>query len=223
MPKEKKGSSLIRVPKLKTRRNYSSKEKIRIIIDGMRGKITIAELCRKEAIAQNSYYKWRKDFIEAGKKRLSGDAIQEVNTSEVRELKNENRSLKELVLELSLKNQDLKKYNTDIDLSVNGGLKTQVELLSYHLNELFAKIQEFISIDLSKEFNTETLVAHYFPELAARMSQISSKNSNDDSAIEKKQESVLTKHTTAKKKIKKKERPNINEEDVEKLLIESLF
>jgi transposase len=109
MPKKKNASSLISELKRKTRRNYSSEEKIRIIIDGMRGEMTIAELCRKEGLSQGLYYKWSKDFMEAGKKRLSGDTMREANTSEVKELKDENRSLKELVAELSLDNRDLKK------------------------------------------------------------------------------------------------------------------
>ena len=109
MPKKKNASSLISELKRKTRRNYSSEEKIRIIIEGMRGEITIAELCRKEGLSQGLYYKWSKDFMEAGKKRLSGDTMREANTPEVKELKDENSSLKELVAELSLDNRDLKK------------------------------------------------------------------------------------------------------------------
>jgi len=109
MPKKKNASSLISELKRKTRRIYSSEEKIKIIIDGMRGEVTIAELCRKEVLSQGLYYKWSKDFMEAGKKRLSGDTQREANTSEVKELKDENRSLKELVAELSLDNRDLKK------------------------------------------------------------------------------------------------------------------
>jgi len=109
MPKKKNASSLISELKRKTRRKYSSEEKIRIVIDGMRGETTIAELCRKEGLSQALYYKWSKDFMEAGKKRLSGDTMREANTSEVKELKDENRSLKELVAELSLDNRDLKK------------------------------------------------------------------------------------------------------------------
>ena len=109
MPKKKNASSLISELKRKTRRNYSSEEKIRIVIDGLRGEITIAELCRKEGISQGLYYKWSKDFMEAGKKRLSGDTMREANTSEVKELKDENGSLKELVAELLLDNRDLKK------------------------------------------------------------------------------------------------------------------
>ena len=109
MPKKKNASSLISELKRKTRRTYSSEEKIRIVIDGMRGETTIAELCRKEGLSQALYYKWSKDFMEAGKRRLNGDTMREANTSEVKELKDENRSLKELVAELSLDNRDLKK------------------------------------------------------------------------------------------------------------------
>ena len=109
MPKKKSASSLISELKRKTRRTYSSEEKIRIIIDGIRGETSVAELCRREGIAQTLYYKWSKDFMEAGKRRLNGDTMREANTSEVKELKDENRSLKELVAELSLDNRDLKK------------------------------------------------------------------------------------------------------------------
>jgi len=109
MPKKKNASSLISELKRKTRRNYSSEEKIRIVIDGIRGETTIAELCRKEGLSQGLYYKWSKDFMEAGKRRLSGDTMREANTSEVKELKDMNRSLKELVAELSLDKRDLKK------------------------------------------------------------------------------------------------------------------
>ena len=109
MPKKKNASSLISELKRKTRRNYSSEEKIRIIIEGMRGEMTIAELCRKEGLSQGLYYKWSKDFMEAGKKRLSGDTMREANTSEVKDLKDVSSSLKELVAELSLENRMLKK------------------------------------------------------------------------------------------------------------------
>ena len=109
MAKKKSASSLISELKRKTRRIYSSEEKIRIIIDGIRGDTSVAELCRKEGISQGIYYKWSKDFMEAGKRRLTGDTMCEANTTEVKELKDENRSLKELVAELSLKNRDLKK------------------------------------------------------------------------------------------------------------------
>ena len=109
MAKKKSTSSLISDLKRKTRKSYSSEEKIRIIIECMRGEATIAELCRKEGISQANYYKWSKDFMEAGKKRLSGDTMREANTSEVQELKGENIDLKELVAELSLEVRKLKK------------------------------------------------------------------------------------------------------------------
>lgn len=102
MAKKKSATSLIRDLKRQTRKTYSSEEKIRIIIEGMRGELSIAELCRQEGISQANYYKWSKDFMEAGKKRLNGDTQREANTEEVQELKQENRDLKELVAELSL-------------------------------------------------------------------------------------------------------------------------
>ena len=109
MAKKKSASSLISDLKRKTRKVYGSEEKIRIIIEGMRGEISIAELCRKEGISQGNYYKWTKDFMEAGKKRLNGDTLREANSTEVSELKNENGSLKEVLAELMLENRDLKK------------------------------------------------------------------------------------------------------------------
>ncbi len=75
----------------------------------MRGEVSIAELCRQEGIAQGNYYKWSKDFMEAGKKRLNGDTMREANTTEVTDLKVENKDLKEFVAELSLENRRLKK------------------------------------------------------------------------------------------------------------------
>jgi transposase len=109
MAKKKSASALISDLKRKTRKIYGSEEKIRIIIEGMRGEISIAELCRKEGISQGNYYKWTKDFMEAGKKRLNGDTLREANSTEVSELKNENGSLKEVLAELMLENRDLKK------------------------------------------------------------------------------------------------------------------
>lgn len=109
MAKKKSTSALINDLKRKTRKVYGSEEKIRIIIEGMRGETSIAELCRKEGISQGNYYKWTKDFMEAGKKRLNGDTLREANTTEVSDLKNENSSLKEVVAELLLKNRELKK------------------------------------------------------------------------------------------------------------------
>jgi transposase len=101
--------SVVRDIKRKTRRKFSSEEKIRIILEGLRGEDSIAELCRREGINANLYYRWSKDFLEAGKKRLQGDTVREANSSEVTGLRQENEQLKQLVAELSLKNRVLKK------------------------------------------------------------------------------------------------------------------
>ncbi len=93
----------------KTRRKFSSEEKIRIILDGLRGEYSIAELCRKEGINNNLYYRWSKDFLEAGKKRLAGDTVREANTDEVVDLKKENSDLKQAVAERYLRHDWLKK------------------------------------------------------------------------------------------------------------------
>ena len=109
MVPRKTSESLVRDIKRKTRRKFSAEEKIRIVIEGLRGETSIAELCRKEGIAQNLYYRWSKDFMESGKKRLDGDTMREANTSEVLSLKQENAQLKEAVAELLLQNRVLKK------------------------------------------------------------------------------------------------------------------
>jgi transposase len=101
--------SVVREIKRKTRRKYSSEEKIRIVLEGLRGEDSIAELCRREGISPNVYYNWSKEFLEAGKRRLTGDTKRQATSGEVTELRQENARLKELVAELSLKNQVLKK------------------------------------------------------------------------------------------------------------------
>ena len=101
--------SVVREIRRKTRKKYSSEEKIRIVLDGMRGEESIAAICRREGINPNLYYRWSKDFLEAGKKRLTGDTVREANSGEVTDLKKENDQLKQLVAELSLKNRVLKK------------------------------------------------------------------------------------------------------------------
>lgn len=92
-----------------TRKQYSAEEKIRIVLEGLRGEDSIAELCRREGIAQGVYYKWSKDFMEAGKRRLAGDTSRGANTDEVRDLRREARDLKEVVAEQMLENRLLKK------------------------------------------------------------------------------------------------------------------
>ena len=103
----------------KTRRKFSSEEKIRIVLDGLRGEYSIAELCRREGINHNLYYRWSKDFLEAGKKRLSGDTVRETSTDEVVDLKKENANLKQAVAELYLCNDWLKKSLTGQDVMLD--------------------------------------------------------------------------------------------------------
>ena len=93
----------------RTRKKYSAEEKIRIVLDGLRGEDSIAELCRREGINQNVYYRWSKEFLEAGKQRLTGDIKREANSSEVTDLKKENGQLKRLVADIMLKIDVLKK------------------------------------------------------------------------------------------------------------------
>ena len=92
-----------------TRRHYSAEEKIRIVLAGLRGEDSIAELCRKEGINQNLYYRWSKEFLEAGKKRLAGDTAREATSEEVKGLCQEALGLKEAVAELLMENRLLKK------------------------------------------------------------------------------------------------------------------
>ena len=92
-----------------TRKHYSAEEKIRIVVAGLRGEDSIAELCRREGISQNLYYRWSKEFLEAGKKRLAGDTAREATSEEVKSLRREAVALKEVVAELTLENRLLKK------------------------------------------------------------------------------------------------------------------
>jgi len=109
-PKTKRSSeSVVREIKRKTRRKFNPEEKIRIILEGLKGEEGIAAICRREGIAPSLYYKWSKSFLEAGKRRLKGDTMREANSDEVSELRKENEQLKQLVAELSLKNRVLKK------------------------------------------------------------------------------------------------------------------
>ncbi len=93
----------------KTRKQYSAEEKIRIVLSGLRGEDSIAELCRREGIAESLYYSWSKEFLEAGKKRLSGDTARQASSGEVRDLRRETQDLKEALAEQMLENRLLKK------------------------------------------------------------------------------------------------------------------
>src|SRR3712207_9498847 len=89
-----------------TRRQFSAEEKIRIVLTGLRGEDSIAELCRREGISQNLYYRWSKEFLEAGKKRLAGDTAPEATSDEVRTLRREAGALKEVVADLTLERSE---------------------------------------------------------------------------------------------------------------------
>jgi len=91
------------------RRRFSAEEKIRIVLEGLRGEESIAELCRREKINQNLYYRWSKEFLEAGKKRLAGDTAREASSDEVKTLRSQASQLKELLAEVMIENRLLKK------------------------------------------------------------------------------------------------------------------
>ncbi len=92
-----------------TRRRFSAEEKIRIVLEGLRGEESIAELCRRERINQNLYYRWSKEFLEAGKKRLAGDTVREATSDEMKSLRSQASQLKELLAEMMIENRLLKK------------------------------------------------------------------------------------------------------------------
>ena len=116
MPRKKKQSSeaAVREIRRRTRRRFSAEQKVRVVLEGLRGEMSVAELCRREGIASNLYYRWSKDFLEAGKKRLNGDTVREATSDEVKVLRSENRELKEVVAEMMLKNRVLKKSLTGL-------------------------------------------------------------------------------------------------------------
>ncbi len=101
--------ALLRRTKQITRRKFPAEEKIRILLEGIRAEVSVAELCRREGIHPTVYYHWLKDFMEAGKARMRGDSLRDATTAEVGHLRGENERLKQLVAELSLQNLTLKK------------------------------------------------------------------------------------------------------------------
>ncbi|CAG5076641.1 IS3 family transposase ISMch3 [Parvicella tangerina] len=108
-PKKKTAEAVVKDIKRQTRRKFNAEEKIRIVLEGLKGEESVAEICRREGIAPALYYKWSKDFLEAGKKRLNGDTDREANTTEVNELRKESDNLKMLVAEQALRIRVLKK------------------------------------------------------------------------------------------------------------------
>ncbi len=103
---------LVRDIRRATRKQYSAEEKIRIVLDGLRGEVSIAELCRREGISESLYYSWSKEFLEAGKRRLAGDTARAATSSEVKDLKRQAQELKEVVAEQALELRLLKKSMT---------------------------------------------------------------------------------------------------------------
>ena len=106
---KKPAEQVVKDIRRKTRRHFSAEDKIRIVLEGLRGDDSIAELCRKEGIAQSLYYTWSKEFMEAGKRRLAGDTARAATSDEVKVLRREARDLKECVADLTLENRLLKK------------------------------------------------------------------------------------------------------------------
>lgn len=107
--KKLSATEVVKEIKRRTRRVFSADEKIKIVLEGMRGEESIASICRKYNIHQNNYFKWSKDFIEAGKRRLSGDVLREATRDEVADLRKMNEALKRELGELYMDNKDLKK------------------------------------------------------------------------------------------------------------------
>jgi len=103
---------VVRNIRRKTRKRHSPEEKIRIVLEGLRGEESIAELCRREGIAQSLYYSWSKEFLEAGKRRLAGDTARQATSPEIKDLRSESAALKEAVADLTLENRLLKKSMT---------------------------------------------------------------------------------------------------------------
>jgi len=108
-PEKQPAEDAIKDIRRATRRHFSAEEKIRIVLDGLRGEHSIAELCRREGIAESLYYNWSKEFLEAGKRRLAGDTARAATSSEVKDLRQEAKALKEVVAEQALELRLLKK------------------------------------------------------------------------------------------------------------------
>ena len=109
MRKKSSAEKTIRDIRRATRRHYSAEDKIRIVLEGLRGEDTMAELCRREGLNSNVYYRWSKEFMEAGKKRLAGDTVREATSVEVKQLRADSSALKETLGELLMENRLLKK------------------------------------------------------------------------------------------------------------------
>ena len=109
MTAKEPAEKVVRDIRRKTRRRHSAEDKIRIVLEGLRGEESVAALCRREGIAESLYYSWSKEFLEAGKKRLAGDTARQATSEEVKTLRAEARDLKEALAEQMLENRLLKK------------------------------------------------------------------------------------------------------------------
>jgi len=109
-PTKKPAEAVVKDIRRATRRHFSAEDKIRIVLEGLRGEESIAELCRREDIAQSVYYSWSKEFLEAGKRRLAGDTARAATSDEVKDLRREMLALKECVADLTLENRLLKNH-----------------------------------------------------------------------------------------------------------------
>lgn len=108
-PQKQSTENFVKGIRRKARRLYSSEQKTLIVMEAIRGETSVAEICRKHGIAQSMFYKWNKEFLEAGKKRLAGDTTREATSDEVGELRKENQKLKEMVADLMLRYDIVKK------------------------------------------------------------------------------------------------------------------
>ena len=113
--KKQTTENFIKEIRRKTKRVFSSEQKIQIVMEALRAEMSVAELCRKYAIHESSFYKWNKEFLEAGKKRLAGDTVREATSDEVTELRKENLRLKEVVADLVLRYDIVKKSLSELD------------------------------------------------------------------------------------------------------------
>src|ERR1700676_3318170 len=120
-PEKQPAEDAIRDIRRATRRHFSAEEKIRVVLEGLRGEESIAELCRREGIASSMYYGWSKEFLEAGKRRLAGDTARAATSGEGKDLRREATALKEGVADLTLENRLLKK-------SMSGDGRTRHEI-----------------------------------------------------------------------------------------------
>ena len=113
--KKQSATQVVKEIKRRTRRKFTAEEKIKIVLEAMRGEETIAAICRKYEIHANNYFKWSKEFIEAGKRRLSGDTLREATRDEVAGLRKMNDLLKRELGELYVENKELKKTLTGLE------------------------------------------------------------------------------------------------------------